>query len=167
MQFPLAINRTLDTFVILRDIYDLLPSNQGNIEKPYRVARTSFDFSEGIQQRWEPKYFSSKLERRASGLIWGCPPEEVLKRAEAYIYFFTFSADGLYLLFRDEENGAKTNFAAFELQDSDLGLWSLLGTTSKELPQGQEVAWSFHPNKPLASLCFKDRVFLWPLNSSK
>ncbi|KAF2174878.1 hypothetical protein K469DRAFT_685203 [Zopfia rhizophila CBS 207.26] len=166
MQFPTAISPTLNAFTILRTVYTI-PQGQSVLDKRYSLSQITFGFNNEIKRQWNLNYHTARLSRRLATPLWQCNPDDILSRACLYVYFFTFSPDGKYLFFWDEDAAAPSNLILFHLQDSDLGSWSMVRARRKTLPRSREISAAFHHKHQLVTICLVDRIYLWPFKSKR
>lgn len=103
----------------------------------HRASRVSSNFSSNIQPNFDREYLSARFHERISSIWWGYPRGHVLFDIEGHLYFFKFSDDGRYLLFRDQDcrdGEVHSNITVLEVIDSELGLWSLVTATTRQSP---------------------------------
>lgn len=161
LHFPLAISPTISTFVILRDMYEISPDTLGQ-DVSYSTTRLQFDFQSKVRERWQPSYYSGKLQNRLNEPLWDYHWHRIFEEAKPYLYFWTFSFDGSYLHFRDEENGADSNMAIWDRVEAE---WVMASRITSSLPCENEVSVAIQRDPCLVVIAFEDRVLLWPFNS--
>ena len=166
IQFPIAISPHISTFMVLRDVFTIDPG-QSELRKSYSTKRITFHFDSKFESQWNTMYYLGRMQNRLEVAHWNYVGDGIFPFAPVYLYFFTFSSDGSYLFFRDEEIDRHANLIILELHPTEPSLWSVAGRTTKHLPHGAKVSSAFQYSLPVALIVYDVRVYIWPFKSGK
>ncbi|OCL09419.1 hypothetical protein AOQ84DRAFT_375857 [Glonium stellatum] len=152
LHFPVAISSNAHHFTILRDLYSLV-EGKDRLNARFESVRIDLEFQQPMAASW-------CLNGRSTQFMRSWP----LRTYQIYQYFFTFSQDGRYLFFMDNEILKPMNLALFELGTSralKLDLVMSLAAANRWVGRLRNVSTTFHPTKPLLAFTHSNTVCLW------